>query len=330
MPGRCKIIPTNIDCQFSTLALIDHQNSPYLSLPAITNALGLVWRDTYISAALRPSVSNVLTDDASAKPCLPLAQFGQWLAHLKPACKHRTTRAHLKKLRSDAIPQLWGIWGEYTEARRSTYDMHLSYAGNSFRFKQIGATRWYVATDVAKALGFKNARSILGLLSDGSRLTLRFGKRDYRAISSEDVLRLCLIAPAKNAKALSAWLTEVDSQLIEPGLPVYVREECRYLVQDYVSRCRRSLIETGAQAVELDVSMANQIADKVASAVIRQRRWLLSLSGDGKPVLTPVPGDSMVFNLEHLVKWIRDRSGASADQLLQINAAIIQRNVGGL
>lgn len=325
MPGRCKIIPTNIDCQFSTLALIDHQNAPYLSLPAVTNALGLVWRDTYIRAALRPSISNLLTDDASAEPCLPLAQFGQWLTHLKPACKHRTTRAHLKKLRIEAIPQLWGIWGEYAEARRSTHDMHLSYAGNSFRFKQIGAGRWYVATDVAKALGFKNARSILSLLSDGSRLTLRFGKRDYQAISSEDVLRLCFIAPAKNATALANWLTELDSQLIEPGLPVYVRAECRDLLKEYVLRCKRSMIDADAGPVELDVSMANQIADKVASAVIQNRRWLLNLSGDCTPALTPIPGDSMVFNLEHLIKWIRDRDGASATQVMQISEAVMQR-----
>ncbi|BAP44790.1 toxin-antitoxin system, toxin component, Bro family [Pseudomonas sp. StFLB209] len=203
--------------------------------------------------------------------------------------------------------------------------MHLSYAGNSFRFKQVGAIRWYVAIDVAKALELGNARSMMGLLSDGSRLTLRFGRRDYQAISPDDVLRLCLIAPTKNATALSAWLTEVDSQLTKQGLPVYVREECHDLVQDYVSRCRRSLIEAGAQAVELDVSMANQIADKVASAVIRHRRWLMSLSGDGTPVLTPIPGDSMAFNLDHLVKWIRDHDGATPAQVMQINAAVMER-----
>ncbi|MCO8164862.1 hypothetical protein NJC38_22240 [Pseudomonas sp. 21LCFQ010] len=329
MPGRCKIIPTDIDCQFSRLALIDHQNAPYLSLPAVASALGLVWCDAYISAALRPCVSNLLTDDTSAEPCLPLAQFGQWLEHLKPACKHRTTRAHFKRLRTEAIPRLWSTWGEYAETRRSSYDMHLSYAGSSFRFKQIGATKWYVAIDVARALDFRNTRSMLGLLNTRSRLTLRFGKRDYQAINSADILRLCLIAPAKNATALSAWLSDLDSQINEPGLTVYVREECRELVQNYVSRCRRSLVEAQAKPVEFDVSMANQIADKVASAVIQHRRWLLNLSGDGTPVLTPVPSDSMVFNLDHLLRWIRDRDGASDAQVMQISAAVMGRNAGG-
>ena len=83
--------------------------------------------------------------------------------------------------------------------------------------------------------------------------------------------------------------------------------------------------EAGVEPVEWDEARAQQIAENLPWLLIKDRRWLFTLSVSGVPQFSPVPSNAAVFTPEKVVSWVRERDGADLKLLPQLLCAIGER-----
>lgn len=147
---------------------------------------------------------------------------------------------------------------------------------------------WFVATDVALALGYRNAHDAARNLSEHQKADTQIVRtssngtdqnRIVTIINESGLYRLVLRSRKPEAVAFSDWVTgEV--------LPA-IRKTSRYATQT-------------APALPPKITLLN-------------RRWLVSYDLNGKEVVTPVPDDACVMSLPQMLKALNEPNGMSVD-----------------
>ncbi|TDV67503.1 hypothetical protein EC915_10332 [Pseudomonas sp. LP_7_YM] len=61
---------------------------------------------------------------------------------------------------------------------------------------------------------------------------------------------------------------------------------------------------------------------RLATLLLRDKRWLVTFNGNGDPQLMDVPADAGVFTPEKILCWIRARDGAYLSFIPELLQAI--------
>jgi len=277
-----------------------------------------------------PTLNPALADDYPSRSMLfmSLLKLHSWLVGLKPREGDLQTKNAILAWQSDCADQLWSSWNAVrTDFDSAVATINVRYQSKYFRFRRIGNEWWYVASDVAIALGLRNSASLLSALPPSTRAKLRIGRRYLHTISQSGLERAYLMAPPARTEKLRLWLSDMqDGQAgmcLTPSISL--SRDSAQATLDYLSRCRQSMRNAGAEEVEWDEALAQRIANSAASLLIRQRRWLLTFGEQGEPSLSVVPMDAGVFTADGLLNWISDLDGIRSDMLPRLLAAISER-----
>lgn len=328
------IVPHEVPFQSSNLLLIERRNMPYVALQPVLQGIGLDGKIPLVQRALKRFKASLIKPQivwqgaVNAVACLPLNKLPAWLMTIELAALDAKTRKQLVSYQNGCDETLWDHWFQLREGTAPA--VNLSYEGHPFRFRCIGNECWYVVTDVVAALGLRDAASMLAALPPPMRLVQQIGGRRLTTINQAGLERTYLSAPPQCTERLRAWLASVNNN---PKLGVtadtFIRKKSSELTLDYLSRTRAAMRAAGVDPVEWDEGRAQQIAENLPWLLIKDQRWLFTLSSSGVPHFSAVPSNAGVFTPEKVVSWVRQSDGADLELLPQLLCAIGDRLKGG-
>ncbi|MCS3467377.1 hypothetical protein M2401_001098 [Pseudomonas sp. JUb42] len=320
-----------IEFHSKQLLLVEHQETPYVPLVPILEGIGLESRSPAIREALKRFKSTLIklsityNDCRCSMQCLSLNKLAAWLMAIDLGAVKVSVRKNLITYQNGCDEVLWKYWLNHRACTAPA--VNLVYEGHRFRFRAIGSECWYVATDVAAALGLRDTETLLQSLPENMRLTQQIIGRRRITINQAGLNRAYLMAPPHYTERLRLWLANLnnDGHALEASPDAYIRLESANATLDYLARARGEMRDAGLEPVEWDEARAQEIAKNLPWLLIRNQRWLFTFSQDGTPQFSPVPQNAGVFTPENVVRWVRESDGADVTLLPQLLCAIGER-----
>ncbi|MNZ07002.1 Phage regulatory protein Rha [compost metagenome] len=149
--------------------------------------------------------------------------------------------------------------------------LNLTYESRRFRIVRLAGEPWFVAADLAQAIGLRDSHVVLRNLQGSQCRKHKAGKQLVNVVSLSGLHTALLHAKPAQARAFREWIEQV----------------------------------IGAVAAS-PRAIAAPTAAKLAPA--GDKRWLLSFDANGEPQLQPAPG---IPSDEALLQWLADPQGAS-------------------
>ncbi len=334
MPNDLKTTIQKVNYRSATLHIVEHNDVPYVAMQPIVEGMGMNWRHhkrtlKNDAVTLHPIIDEVIANRTQHSViCMPLIKLHSWLVGLKQEHFAKRVRDEISAWQNDCVDQLWSAWSK-TRAQHdvASSTVNARYHGKRFRFRRIGNEWWYAASDVVAALGLRSTAYLLNALPHSTRINMQIGRQQLRTINQAGLEKAYLMAPPFGSESLRMWLSHLQQDHECQNLPpeLLIRKDSADATLDYLSRCRQSLKDAGAEVVDWDEGLAQRIADSAASILIRNRRWLLVLDDYGEPHLSVVPRDAAIFNAPELVRWVKDPAGAEFEVLAALLTAIDER-----
>jgi len=335
MSDSSTVFPHTMEFHNKKLLLIDHSGAPFVPVNPILEGLGLR-RDGRIANQAIDQFKTHLITLCTPSPevkngfmeCLPLRKISAWLMALDRPTMGVSTRKKLTVYQNGCDDTLWAKWTELRESSRTA--AYLTYQGRPFRFLIIGDECWYVASDVVAALGLRNTKALLSTLPSGMQVTQRVGDRRFVTINQSGFEHACLNAPPCLTECLRMWLASVSGRTEQTERKHFandrlIRRQSADMVLDFLTRSRTAMREAGIGPVDWDEGRAQQIAENLPWLLIRDRRWLFTVSDSGVPLFSVVPSNAGVFTPEAVVSWVRESDGANMEILPLLLLAIGER-----
>lgn len=327
-------VPHEVPFNSCTLLLTEHRNVPFVPLKPVLQGIGLDWGNSVVQRSLKRfkaiqvKIPIFYQGTAKAVECLPLSKLPAWLMTIELVPLDAKVRKQLVGYQNGCDETLWDYWFQLRESTAPA--VNLGYEGRRFRFRCIGNECWYVVTDVVAALGLRDAASMLAALPHHMQLTQQIGGRRLTTINQAGLERTYLSAPPQCTERLRAWLAKVnnDRQLRTArsvSAEAFIRKESAEMTLDYLSRTRAEMRAAGVQPADWDEARAQQIAENLPWLLIKNQRWLFTLSSSGTPQFSAVPSNAGVFTPEKIVSWVRESDGADLELLPQLLCAIGER-----
>lgn len=329
------ITPHKVSFKSDNLLLIDYLGEPHVPLLPVIEGIGLEWQSSCLKRAIRKFRVNLIkvcissADGFNEKmECLPLRKLPAWLLAIQMVSLAVSTRRNLLAYQVGCDDALWLHWSKIRT--KTTPAVSAIYQNRPFRFRFIGNECWYVAADVVSALGLRTTKSLLSTIPPQMQLVQHIGGRRLITISQAGLKRALLVAPPRHTERLRIWLASIcnDPQTWAGGSDsrsISIHEASAHLTLDYISRYRSAMRAAGAELVEWDEAQAQQIAENLPWLLIRNQRWLFTLSNEGEPQFSVVPNNAGIFTPEKVVSWVRERDGAASELLPQLLGAIGDR-----
>lgn len=203
-----------------------------------------------------------------------------------------------------------------------------------FRIIDLKGRYWFVAADVAAALGLK--KQFVDHLQPGQRSKYQISSQHLNVINTSGVQQAMLMASPERASAFRRWLDQaLESRQLKPAsadgadnglIPAAcLSQEASALALDYFDGCRQAVRDAGGRVPAWDHEKEQLVADSLAALLIRDRRWMLTFGSNGEPALRAIPSSAVVLTPERLLKWIADPDGAETSLLPGILQAVTQR-----
>lgn len=136
-----QIIPVSF--HGDTLALVDHEGSPFVAMRPVVENMGLNWKSQYDKIADRFDSTVVIittvAEDGRQREmvCLPLRKFPAWLYSISPSKVKPELREKIVRYQEECDDVLWKYWTEgYVErggAKRPSISQQLSAHGIRLR-----------------------------------------------------------------------------------------------------------------------------------------------------------------------------------------------------
>lgn len=214
--------------------------------------------------------------------------------------------------------------------------LHLTYIGRHFRIVANAGQPWFVASDVAQAIGLRDSHALTRHLQPAHKTKQLIGRWVLNVISKTGLDLALLHGKPEQVAQLRLWLAEALRVMQDnvagnpadgPIPPHRMSQAARTFTQDYLGKCRQAIRDAGGTPPQWDTDAAQRIADGVAAMLIQNKRWLLTFGDGGEPQLKSIPHDAGVFTPEVLLQWIRDPGGAHQDLIPQPLQAITERIV---
>lgn len=195
---------------------------------------------------------------------------------------------------------------------------------------------WFVATDVAEALGYRDAANAARNLSANQRgtqiVSTLGGSQSVAVINESGLYRLVLRSRKPEAVAFSDWVTgEVLPAIRKTGRYETTHAQGDLLEPSYMAESRRKLLDW-ADAVRAGSKAAFPELDEQTVAgmmgfALQSARFLVVLGDDGRISLTSIPHDACVMTQEQMLKAIHAPNGLmiSTPMLAKFAAASAQR-----
>lgn len=180
----------------------------------------------------------------------------------------------------------------------------LTYEQRHFRILWRARQPWFVAVDVANALGLRDSNVILRYLEEHQRDKIPHGRSRLNIISLEGFNIATLHADELAAEKLRRWVAQVLATAKEPGnaLP------------------------------ELDVQQALPApvtSEEAMRHLIGTKRFTCWMTAEGEIQLRETDPGAVIMRPDQLAGWIKDPAGCPAEVLPHLLAAISQR-LGGV
>lgn len=179
---------------------------------------------------------------------------------------------------------------------------------------------WFVASDVAKALGYPAAKDMTRVLDDdekdGQIVPTLGGDQEMTVISESGLYHAVLKSRKPEAKPFRKWVTS-------EVLPA-IRKTGRYEAQQpaiserHAEAARANGRKGGRPPREVSVPPGNRLANS---------RWLVSFDPEGRQQITSVPADAYVMTIPRLLTAINESNGRFIDTatLTEFAVAAIRR-----
>jgi len=330
-------VPHEVPFNACNLLLIEHQSLPIVPLQPVLKAVGLVSKNTAVQRSLRRFKTTVIKVPVlyqatiTTLDCIPLRKLSAWLMAIELTLLNAKVCKKLKDYQNGCDDALWDHWSRIKE---SAAPVTLTYQARRFRFRYIGNACWYVAADVASALGLRDTASMLAALPAEMRLMQQIGGRRLNTINQAGLEQTYLNAPPRNTECLRMWLANITNGVqfrksMRAKDETVIREECSEATLDYLASTRQAMREAGAAPIEWDEARAQKIAEELPWLLIRDKRWLFTFSESGAPQFSIVPSNAGIFTPEKVVDWVRAHDGAAIDLIPKLLGAISKRLEGG-
>lgn len=169
---------------------------------------------------------------------------------------------------------------------------------------------WFVATDVAAALGYLTAKDAARNLSEhqkgGHILPTPGGDQRVTIINESGLYRLVLRSRKPEAEKFSDWVTgEVLPSIRKTGR--YEKPGSEMTVNEMVEKMTRQVSEPNGHPALLFMPLVEAVQRKMAPSAqptLRGRRWLIETDAHGVETVQPIGQDDFVANWSRLVKDI--------------------------
>lgn len=159
--------------------------------------------------------------------------------------------------KQDERPTQLGLFGpiEGPPAIRSDEPMLTEFSGRPIRLVIIDAAPWWVLSDVAKVLGYRDARDASRLLRDKHKGTHQMrtpgGTQEFLVVSEPGLYRLMMRSERPEAEAFQDWVTDE----VLPTIRKTGKYEC---VSARTRRYARAMKTTDATSLQHRLEVVNQ------------------------------------------------------------------------
>ena len=224
-----------VDFHGQTLTVITGLRGEHLvAMKPICEAIGLQWEaqlkriKRHLVLAQGMSIMDTPSSGGEQQTvCLPVNMLNGWLfgvdaSRVKPEIQER-----LLTYQRECFAVLAAYWqqGEALNPRTvvpaAAEPIHLSYNDRPFRIIPEGTALWFVAADVAHALGLRDAQSLVRLLRSDYHTLRKIGHQRLRLVDRRGLeLALHQASPARS-EPLRMWLAAALEQYAsgEPAFP---------------------------------------------------------------------------------------------------------------
>ncbi|SER74921.1 BRO family, N-terminal domain [Azotobacter beijerinckii] len=322
----------------------------FVAMKPICEAIGLSWNGQYeriqrhevLKTCVRVTRTEMPGDDQHRElVCLPLDYLNGWLFGVDASRVKPEIRERLVQYQRECFAALAAYWqqGEAINPRtvlpagNVSAPLRLTYNDRHFRIVPVGTEVWFVAADVASAVGLRDSHVATRHLRPEHKATLPVGRQTLNVISQAGLELALLHAHPERVAPFRAWLAEALNLLPtttaapEPERPpvASLSLEARNFTLDYLERCRQAVIDAGGTLPAWNQEADQRISDNMAALLISDKRWLLTFGDRGEPQLQAIPREADIFTPESLLNWIRNPFGARPDYLPVILQAIGER-----
>lgn len=169
---------------------------------------------------------------------------------------------------------------------------------------------WFVASDVAAALGYRDAQDAGRSLKPEQKGTQNVrtpgGDQRVTIINESGLYRLVLRSRKPEAEKFSDWVTgEVLPSIRKTGR--YEKLGREMTVNEMVEKMTRQVSEPNGHPALLFMPLVEAVQRKLtpsAQPTLRGRRWLIETDAHGVETVQPIGQDDFVANWSRLVKDI--------------------------
>ncbi|TKD46660.1 hypothetical protein FCG41_01585 [Azotobacter chroococcum] len=340
-----------VDFHGQSLTVLTSATGEHLvAMKPICEAIGLDWKSQYNRIQRHPVLSTCMVVTTMQMPgddqhrelvCLPLDYLNGWLFGVDASRVKPEIRERLVQYQRECFAALAAYWQQskavnpraVLPAGNVSAPLRLTYNDRHFRIVPVGTEVWFVAADVASAVGLRDSHVATRHLRPEHKATLPVGRQTLNVISRAGLELALLHANPERVAPFRAWLAEALNLLPtttaapEPERPpvASLSQEVRNFTFDYLDRCRQAVLDAGGTLPEWDREADQRISDNMAALLIRDKRWVLTFDDRGEPQLRAIPSGADVFTPESLLNWIRNPFGAHRDFLPTMLQAIGER-----
>lgn len=196
---------------------------------------------------------------------------------------------------------------------------------------------WFVCTDVAEALGYRNAPDASRHLDEDEKGTQIVrtpgGDQTVTIISESGLYALVLRSRKPEARKFAKWVTsevlptirKTGRYTVQPELQFKMpEEEAMHLAMDYFMKVQQAA--DPAKLPKFDGDKALEVARAIVSGwMLRSPRWMVTFNFQNRMQLTEVPFDAFMVTEADLPKMIASKDAIGRATIPKILSACASR-----